>query len=285
MPVLSCHLVLLLVCDLDFLSCSALPGRATMSPTFFIVPGLWEGPGAFGPLKALLEQSGSSVFTTSLPSTGTKYPGNPTMDQDIAAIRGDLERVVDRAGDEGVVVVLHSAGGFLGSNAMEGLSATIRKSQGKAGGVVKIVFIAAGIMPEGADQFGGPFILEQVSCFNPLRAWSRECRVANGFRLRTMEAVSARTPSSRCSTTSTQKMPKGGRMQLVYTLPYRAGRPKSPIAAGGMCRALISSARMIVCCPHRCRSSWLPRQTLRWSGLRPATWHSFRRRRSWARYC
>jgi pimeloyl-ACP methyl ester carboxylesterase len=135
-----------------------------MAPTLFLVPGLWEGPGAYAPLQAWLEQSGFKVVVTSLLSTGTKYPGNPTMEQDIASIHADLEKTVDAAGSEGVVAVLHSAGGFIGSNAIEGLTIEARKAQQKTGGVRKIVFIAAGIAPEGSDQFGGPFIVDQVTC-------------------------------------------------------------------------------------------------------------------------
>ncbi|KAH8667035.1 Alpha/beta hydrolase fold-1 [Xylariales sp. PMI_506] len=132
-----------------------------MAPTLFLVPGLWEGPEAYAPLRSWLENSGFRVFTTSLLSTGTKYPGNPTMADDIAAIRSDLKAVVDAAGSEGVVAVLHSAGGFIGSNAMEGLTANLLEPQQKTGGVVKIIFITAGVAPEGSDQFGGPFIVDQ----------------------------------------------------------------------------------------------------------------------------
>ncbi|KAH8895277.1 alpha/beta-hydrolase [Thozetella sp. PMI_491] len=137
-----------------------------MSPVLFLVPGLWEGPRAYAPLKSSLEQSGLSVTITFLRSTGTRYPGNPTMADDIAGIQADLEKVVEAAGSNGVVVVLHSAGGFIGSNALRGLTIGSRKEQGKEGGVTKIVFIAAGVAPEGSDTFGGPFIvdLDDGSC-------------------------------------------------------------------------------------------------------------------------
>lgn len=85
------------------------------------------------------------------------------MRDDINNIRADLEKVVEEAGTEGVIAVMHSAGGFIGSSALQGLTSPARKQEGKDGGVSKIVFIAAGVAPEGHDKFGGPFIVEQVS--------------------------------------------------------------------------------------------------------------------------
>ncbi|KAH8676143.1 Alpha/beta hydrolase fold-1 [Xylariales sp. PMI_506] len=131
-----------------------------MAPTIFIVPGLWEGSAAFAPLEDSLRGRQLKTFTTSLKSTGTKTPGNPTLADDVAAIRADLERVVEEAGEEGVVAVCHSAGGYLGPSAMKGLVAPDRKEQGQPGGVSKIVFLAGGIAPEGHSQFAGPFMTE-----------------------------------------------------------------------------------------------------------------------------
>jgi alpha-beta hydrolase superfamily lysophospholipase len=140
---------------------------ATMPPSVFIVPGLWEGPTAYDPLRKVLHNQGFKTFATCLKSTGTKPPGNPTMRDDIDHIHADLEKVVEEAGSNGVIAIMHSAGGFIGSSALKGLVAPLRKEEGKVGGVVEIIFIAAGVAPEGSDQFGGPFIVNQVS-FNGL---------------------------------------------------------------------------------------------------------------------
>ncbi len=82
-----------------------------MAPTLFIVPGIWEGPVAYEPLTATLHSLGySNAFTTSLVSTGrdSKSGPPPTMDDDSAAIAVDLNRVVDEAGSDGVIALLHS---------------------------------------------------------------------------------------------------------------------------------------------------------------------------------
>ncbi|KAJ0143826.1 Uncharacterized protein HZ326_13365 [Fusarium oxysporum f. sp. albedinis] len=100
-----------------------------MAPTIFIVPGFYEAP-----------------------RTGKAHPDSPNMDDDIANIAKDLAPVVEEAGDEGVVAVMHSAGGFIGSGALKGLNSQARQDSGKAGGVKKIIFITAGVAPEGYEQ-------------------------------------------------------------------------------------------------------------------------------------
>jgi hypothetical protein len=74
-----------------------------MPPSIFIVPGFYEGPEVFEPLATVLRHQGFPVVhITSLRSTGTQPPGNPTMDEDITAIAAELVSVVEDAGAEGV---------------------------------------------------------------------------------------------------------------------------------------------------------------------------------------
>ncbi|RBA15801.1 hypothetical protein FPRO05_12408 [Fusarium proliferatum] len=91
-------------------------------------------------------------LTVGILDTGKTPPERPTMDDDIAKIVKDLTPVVEEAGEEGVVAVMHSAGGFIGSGALKGLTCKARQDVGRTGGVKKIVFIAAGVAPEGFEQ-------------------------------------------------------------------------------------------------------------------------------------
>lgn len=52
------------------------------------------------------------------------------MHDDINAVRKVLEDILERDGKE-IVLVLHSSGGFLGSNAIEGMSVEERKRRAK----------------------------------------------------------------------------------------------------------------------------------------------------------
>lgn len=132
-----------------------------MAPTILFVPGLWEGPTVFNAVSSLLTAAGFKTETAVLPSTGATSPGNPGMKDDIASIRNHLQGLVSE-GEEDVVLVLHSAGGFLGSEAMQGLSKKDRL-EGK-GGVIGIVFLAGAVFPEGYEHQPLPFAVVDV-CF------------------------------------------------------------------------------------------------------------------------
>lgn len=98
-----------LICDICDLS--------KMAPTILFVPGYWEKASVFGPTFSLLAADGFMNETTVLVSTGTTLPGNPSMKDHFSAVRKQIQHLVSR-GDK-VLLVLHSAGGFIGSEAME----------------------------------------------------------------------------------------------------------------------------------------------------------------------
>ncbi|KAJ5097406.1 hypothetical protein N7456_008127 [Penicillium angulare] len=127
-----------------------------MAPKILIVPGTWEGPTVFGPLSTILkEKHGLSSETAKLLSTGAVSPGNPGLKDDVREIRTQIQRLVSE--NEDIVLVLHSAGAFLGSEAMQGLSKKELEAQGQKGGVTGIVFIAGAVFPEGYHHQPLPF--------------------------------------------------------------------------------------------------------------------------------
>lgn len=134
-------------------SCDQIP--PAMPPTIIFVPGLWEGPKVFTKLTTLLQTQGYTTHIASLLSTGHTSPGKPSMNNDIAHIRSTISASVD-AGEE-VLLICHSAGGFLGSAAIQGLTLKARKEKELKGGVVKILFIAAGVFPLGSKPPQTPF--------------------------------------------------------------------------------------------------------------------------------
>jgi hypothetical protein len=82
------------------------------------------------------------------------------MNDDVAAIRAAIEKLTT-AGED-VVLVLHSAGGFLGSMAIEGLTRKAFRSKSLKGGVAKIVFLTAAVVPEGTPHGKPPFAYYDV---------------------------------------------------------------------------------------------------------------------------
>jgi len=128
-----------------------------MPPTIVFIPGLWETPAVFTSVISFLHSKGFETLTVSLPSTGTSSPGNPSMHDDERAIRTIVQRLVEKEEKE-VLMVCHSAGGFLGSAAIEGLSKKSIKEKEKVGGVVGIVFLSAGIVDVGYQHVTMPFM-------------------------------------------------------------------------------------------------------------------------------
>ena len=133
-----------------------------MGPTVLCVPGFWEGVEPFQQVASLLSAKNIAVATSALRSTGTSSPGNPSMHDDIATIPSSVETLT--AEDKEIVMVLHSAGGFLGSNAIEGLTAKARTAKGLKGGVVGIVFLTGAIFPVGYKHQPLPFAEFRVCC-------------------------------------------------------------------------------------------------------------------------
>lgn len=125
-------------------------------------------------------------------------PGNPSMLDDIAAVRSAVTKLVE-SGKE-VVMVMHSGGGFIGSNAIEGLGI---KARGEAkGGVIKLVFLAAAVFPEGFKHSPLPFFTIDVSlilaCSRPnniykdtIQAGALHCKSPEALLFNDLDTASA----------------------------------------------------------------------------------------------
>ena len=84
------------------------------------------------------------------------------MRDDVAYIGKRIQETIEAGEGQEVLLVLHSAGAFLGSMAIEGLSVDERRANGKNGGVVKMVFLAGAIWPEGFLHGPLPFFEVKV---------------------------------------------------------------------------------------------------------------------------
>lgn len=133
-------------------------------PTIMIVAGAWHGLIHIAPLATAL----SSQFYPTVPLTLTTS-GNADKDltDDIAMITSCLEQVIGEQGKD-VVLVLHSFGGVPGCAAAGPFVRSMRKDQGKEGGIVAVLFLAAFTTPKGMSclqAYGGahaPFVLMEV---------------------------------------------------------------------------------------------------------------------------
>jgi len=117
-------------------------------PLFLLIPGNFLPPSYYTQTSTLLTTHNFRTRTLPLPSTGspTLLPSNAS---DIAAVRAVLsEELVSEPGVE-IIVVAHSYGGIVACEAVKGLGYQERLDEGKWGGVVRLVFVAAWLLQEG----------------------------------------------------------------------------------------------------------------------------------------
>lgn len=124
---------------------------STTKPTIVIVPGAWQKPAAFASIVAKLQQAGYPTVLVPLPSVGGVAPIG--LSDDIDEVLKVLRPLVEEQNKE-VVLIGHSAGGISASGAVEGLDAASRAKAGKQGGVLKVVFLAAFVVPKGQSLLG-----------------------------------------------------------------------------------------------------------------------------------
>lgn len=122
-----------------------LSGCAEMPlPSFVIVPGALHTPDAYSLLIEQLQVHGYKVLAVALPSIGhdpSTFPKSGTAD--IVAVRAVIGECI--AQGEDVVLLMHSLGGILGSEACKGLA---KSETGNEAGVVRLFFISGAFTPE-----------------------------------------------------------------------------------------------------------------------------------------
>lgn len=98
-----------------------------------------------------LHRAGYATLAIELPSVGppSTAPGKTMLD-DAAHIHGIVQQLADGGGKE-VVLVMHSYGGVLGTQAVDGLSVKERSERGAKGGVIGLVYVNAILINAGEN--------------------------------------------------------------------------------------------------------------------------------------
>lgn len=136
-------------------------------PTIVIVPGAWQLISVFVPFADLLKTKGFDTEIVDMPSVGGTQLPLTGLAEDIAAVRAVVQPLVE-AGRE-VVLLTHSAGGVSGGGAVKGLDVRARREAGLPGGVVRVIYMAAFMVPKGSSllqMLGGkpaPWMVVEVS--------------------------------------------------------------------------------------------------------------------------
>jgi hypothetical protein len=140
--------------------------------TILFVPGAWLTPLFYQPFLQALTGAGYDVRYGGYPSLDPKEPSGIDCQADTDAIGAILRPLVEDEGKD-VLLFMHSYAGMPGAAAATGLAKSQRTQEGKAGGVVGLLFLGAFVVAEGsscAGLMGGnlpPWILiDQVGPFN-----------------------------------------------------------------------------------------------------------------------
>lgn len=133
-----------------------------MKPTILLVGGAWHTADYLQPLANALEAANYPTVIIALPSVGASPP-MLDFGHDVALIRSTASDLA--AEGKPIVAVLHSFGGLVGTEALQGLGRASRKG---TGAVLGLVYIAA-MLPKKGDSFEAH--LESVGdfAFKPAR--------------------------------------------------------------------------------------------------------------------
>ncbi|KAI1386118.1 alpha/beta-hydrolase [Hypoxylon trugodes] len=115
-------------------------------PVFVLLHGAWHSPTCWDHVIAALNRQGYSAVAPALPSTGSTPP-TPDWSGDVKTIRKTVLELIQE--NHNVIVVAHSFSGMTAGTALEGLDKRACESKGLKGGVVRLIYINAFLVPEG----------------------------------------------------------------------------------------------------------------------------------------
>jgi len=122
-------------------------------PKILVIGGGWHTPHSYAKLTEQLKSAGHEVHIPALPSTNGSRPPSADLYSDTEHVRSIAKDLVDK-GDE-LVVLMHSYGEQVGTNALYGLGLETRKKEGLAGGVSHLIYLTAYAIPEGKAMIDG----------------------------------------------------------------------------------------------------------------------------------
>ncbi|KAK1569459.1 Alpha/beta hydrolase fold-1 [Colletotrichum navitas] len=121
-------------------------------PTILFTPGAWHRPWAFDLVRSDLSSRGYPTAAVTLAGVGST-DADLGLDQDTAAVRAQVQTLVDEGRD--VIVVAHSYGGIPVANAVKGLNYKDLVAQNKPGGVIMVIYMTSFALSAGTSLYNG----------------------------------------------------------------------------------------------------------------------------------
>ncbi|PLB44862.1 alpha/beta-hydrolase [Aspergillus steynii IBT 23096] len=120
--------------------------------TILLIHGGWHTPSHYSAFTTYLESHGHEVHIPRLSTTNGARPPTADLSTDTAQIRTYATDLIS-AGHR-LVVIMHSYGGQVGTNALSGLSLKTRAQQNLPGGVARLVYVTAFALSPGNSMLG-----------------------------------------------------------------------------------------------------------------------------------
>ncbi|KAL4941249.1 hypothetical protein BDV06DRAFT_229806 [Aspergillus oleicola] len=122
-----------------------------MTPTIVLVHGAWHYPAHYRNLTSALSSLGHEVFVPTLLTMNGACPPTSDLYTDTDHIHSYVESLADTG--HKIVVLMHSYGGQVGTNALDKLDVQSRKAQNLPGGVVRLIYLCAMAFEEGGSMY------------------------------------------------------------------------------------------------------------------------------------
>lgn len=121
------------------------------TPAILLIHGGWANSTIFSPFTQRLQSIGYVVSCPTLPSNNGTRPPNASLPEDVAVIRNALDALILAA--HPVLALMHSYGGFAGSEAFSDMSLTLenRAKVGRPGGLARLIYLAARMLLPGVS--------------------------------------------------------------------------------------------------------------------------------------
>ncbi|KAI1078522.1 alpha/beta-hydrolase [Whalleya microplaca] len=116
-------------------------------PTIILVHGAWSTPAIYQPYITALEAAGFTVHCPRLPSCSGVSPPTASFTEDVACVQTLLHSLTTTNPGQRILLIMHSYGGAVGTDAVSGLLATNPSAQAS---IVHLLYLCAYILVPGS---------------------------------------------------------------------------------------------------------------------------------------
>ena len=123
-----------------------------IQPAIVLVHGAWHVPEHYTDFIQQLQQAGFEVFCPRLPTCDASKRLTADMFADAQVVRSKVIALIDQSRE--IIMLLHSYGGAVGTEAVKDLSLSECAAKGQQGGVIRLIYMC-GFMLQVGESVGG----------------------------------------------------------------------------------------------------------------------------------